>query len=414
MHVSTAGDCRSRPPLLGTANLMTMAFHGIDLKPLANELIERATTNGADANALMDLATVLLLCGLKRLSEDVQAQALCLEREYLLESTHPAKVRLLAIMVPGDLMANAPLPFLLEKSDIALTMLFIDIDEDLPQDLPEHDVVFIAVSQSDRTEGLLQRLDRTFSRWERPVINRPRRITATDRSSAFQVLDGAPGITMPPTRRTTKEKLTAMTLAAENCPLVEGLPLPLIIRPVDSHAGVGLAKLTTHAELQRYLEDQSAGSFFISPFVDYRSADGLFRKYRIVLVDGKALPAHMGISSDWMIHYLNSGMTESPAKREEECAFMSTFTSAFKARHETALAAIAMRFGLDYLVLDCAETPEGQLLIFEVDPGSVVHSMDPDDLFPYKRPNMAKVYDAFRDMLLDRQSPKAVAAEPVV
>ena len=89
---------------------------------------------------------------------------------------------------------------------------------------------------------------------------------------------------------------------------------------------------------------------------------------------------------------------------------MATFRSDFAARHHAALAAIAARAELDFLVLDCAETPTGELLLFEIDPGAVVHSMDPDDLFPYKRANMALIYAAFRAMLVRAAGRSSIAS----
>ncbi|MEO7007832.1 MAG: RimK family alpha-L-glutamate ligase, partial [Caldimonas sp.] len=123
-------------------------------------------------------------------------------------------------------------------------------------------------------------------------------------------------------------------------------------------------------------------------------------KYRIVLIDGVAYAGHMGISTHWMIHYLNAGMSDSAAKRAEEEAFMRNFETDFARRHGDALQVVSKRVGLDYLVIDCAETAVGELLIFEVDGGAVVHSMDPAGLFPYKRPQMEKLFAAFRAMLV--------------
>jgi hypothetical protein len=60
---------------------------------------------------------------------------------------------------------------------------------------------------------------------------------------------------------------------------------------------------------------------------------------------------------------------------------------------------VYQRFGLEYLVIDCAETPDGALFVFEVDAGAVVHSMDPVDMFPYKVPAMKKVFGAFHALL---------------
>ena len=78
---------------------------------------------------------------------------------------------------------------------------------------------------------------------------------------------------------------------------------------------------------------------------------------------------------------------------------MADFDTDFAQRHAAALQGISERIGLDYLVIDCAEMPDGDLLVFEIDPGAAVHSMDPPDLFPYKLPAMEKVRTAFRALL---------------
>jgi hypothetical protein len=160
-----------------------------------------------------------------------------------------------------------------------------------------------------------------------------------------------------------------------------------------------LAKVDAPNDVSAYLAATTGDEFFISRFVDYRGSDGQFRKYRVVLIDGVPFAGHMGVSAHWMIHYLNAGMTGSIEKRAEEEVFMRRFDSDFAQRHSAALGSISERFGLDYLVIDCGETVDGDLLVFEVDPGAVVHSMDPVDLFPYKRPQMEKVFAAFRAML---------------
>ena len=138
--------------------------------------------------------------------------------------------------------------------------------------------------------------------------------------------------------------------------------------------------------------------FFHSRFIDYSSNDGLFRKYRIAMIDGEPFACHMGVSSHWMVHYVNAGMYEDAAKREEEARFMENFAD-FAARHRAALAAIHERNRLDYICIDCAETADGRLLIFEADHCMVVHAMDPEDLFPYKQVHMLKVKNAFREFL---------------
>jgi glutathione synthase/RimK-type ligase-like ATP-grasp enzyme len=387
--------------LMGMARLMTMAFQGVDLSTLSRTLVERACADDRGADALMDLSTVLHLRGNKSLGIATQALALQIKRLFELPASRTPAVRLLAIMAPGDLMTNAPLPFLIEDSDISLSMLYLLPGEPIPDDLPAHDVAFIAVSESGPTRGLLDQLAGAVPSWSRPVINRPERILRTSRAQACEVLMGAPGICMPATVSATRDELQRLALGEFDLGAVlPGGVFPLIVRPVDSHAGQGLEKVDAPGGISKYLEATAGSEFFISRFIDYRGEDGLFRKYRVVLVDGQPFAGHMGVSANWMIHYLNAGMTESAWKRAEEERFMGRFEADFARRHGEALRAIAERFGLEYLVIDCGETADGELLVFEVDPGAVVHAMDPVDLFPYKPAAMQKVFDAFRAMLM--------------
>ena len=80
---------------------------------------------------------------------------------------------------------------------------------------------------------------------------------------------------------------------------------------------------------------------------------------------------------------------------------MECFESGFARRQANSLALVNRALGLDYVVLDCAELQDGRLLIFEADSSAVVHGMDPVELFPYKRPAIQKVFQAFRQMLED-------------
>jgi len=429
--------------LIGLPTIMTMAFRGIDLTPLGQQLIARAEADPADANALMDLSVVLQLKESRELGLAVQAQALQLQQLYRLPAkggtsagggapasggTSPRggtsargsasasggaqskggapanggapAVRLLAIMAPGDLMANTPLEFLLQESDVALDMLYVLPDMPFPAQLPEHDLIFIAVCESDANRALLQQLAGLAQSWHCPVLNQPARIDRTGREAAHALLAPVAGVDIPPSSRIDRSGLKRLR-SGELAPagVLQDGRYPIIIRPVDAHAGHGLEKIDAPQALDAYLQAQPESEFVISQFVDYCGADGLYRKYRVALIDGRPYAVHMGLSAHWMIHYLNAGMTESAEKRAEEARFFSGFDAGFARRHGAALSAIAARLELDYAVIDCAESRHGKLLLFELDTGAVVHSMDPDDLFPYKRPQMDKVYAAFRGLL---------------
>ncbi|MEJ2375309.1 MAG: hypothetical protein P8Y53_01195 [Pseudolabrys sp.] len=216
----------------------------------------RATADSNEAAAWLDLSTIAHLQGWPDDRLALQSVALKLCRLYHQPpATATARpLRLLALMAPGDFMANIPIEFMVAGSDVALDMLYLVEDEPLPP-LPEHDVALVAIAEQRANQALLGRL--ATQAWPKPLLN---------------------------------------------------------------------------------------------------------------------APAHIA------------------------------------RRHARAFAAIAERFALDYVPFDCGETPDGQLLVFEAGTNMIVHSMDPPELFPYKPPQMQKVFGAFQTMLRDACEMQADAA----
>jgi glutathione synthase/RimK-type ligase-like ATP-grasp enzyme len=387
-------------PLIGVAPLMRRAFAGEDLTPVGQILLERAQAYPNDAHAYMDFSTVLQLTGNRDDALAVQAEAIMLQPRYTLPARQSSGLTLLVLMGPGDLMSNTPVEFLVENSDVTLELLYLRADEDFPDEVPDHDVMLVAVAESEANQALLAQLADYISDWPRPVINRPEQIRMLSRDGAYAALRGVAGVEMPQTVRTGRGALYSVASGALPIEaLLSDGGFPIIVRPLGSHAGTDLERIETPAQLGKYLDDVTGGQFYVSRFVDYRGADGMFRKYRIALIEGKPYICHYAISQQWMIHYLNAGMTDSADKRAEEAACMAAFDEGFAVRHAVALAAINQRMGLPYLGIDCAEMANGDLLIFEVDNAMIVHAMDPEQMFPYKAPAMQKVFQAFRTLL---------------
>jgi hypothetical protein len=383
------------------AKLFKTALDGVDLKPLRERLIAQSQSKSADgAAALMGLCMIDQLLGDRASGLNFQPQALKLHRLY--RSPWPASphaLRVLAFKAAGDISTNTPIEFLLEGSDVVLYSLYIVPGQPLP-DLPEHDIAIVAVGESDRDRPIMRQIQRLIQTWPCPVLNRPNRVLRLSRDGMPSLLRNIPGLVLPPTVRIDRanfEKLGRGLLPLSQC--LEDTDFPLITRPVGSHAGEGLVKLDAAAAIAGYLSDQPAAAFFISPYVDYRSSDRQFRKYRVLLVDGRPYAGHMAIADQWKIWYYNAGMADSAVKRAEEERFMTDFDNGFAYRHAAVLAAMAARFGLEYAVIDCAELLDGRLLLFEGGTCLVAHDMDPPDLYPYKSSPTQKMFAAFYDML---------------
>ena len=382
--------------LIGLARIMRLAFNGEDLSNLASQLAKRIEVDSSDWEAMMDLSIVLQLSERPELAIELQTEALKQQQFYALEanSNNPA-LKLLAIMGPGEVMANTPIEFLIEDSDIALSYLFLGEGLPVPSQIPDHDVAFVAVCESDRSQFLLKHLDEIMHHWPKPFINMPSQIAQLSRDRVSEKLASAKKMVTSHARRVSRLETVNLINSGLDC-------FPMIARPVNSHAGQGLAKLDDGVQLSKYLNSQDSDEFFLAPFIDYRSDDAMYRKYRVAVIDGVPFAVHMALSQHWMVHYLNADMLHSQKNRDSEAEFMRDFDTDFATQHRVALQEIDRRMGLDYYSIDCANTPDGKLLVFELDSGAVIHSMDPVELFPYKTPQMKLVFEAFQQMLRRR------------
>jgi glutathione synthase/RimK-type ligase-like ATP-grasp enzyme len=378
-----------------------MSFDGTDLGPLWYDLLQRVAKDGLNTAAVMDMSVIAQLLGDQISGLALQAGALDIQRLYRSPCASPSpRLRVLALAAATDIGGNTPLEFLLEGSEIELITLYVVPGMPLPQPLPAHDIAMVIAPVSESVSDTLSEITQLVKTWPKPVLNLPQNIFQLDRDRLHVLLKSAPGISIPTTARLSRKNL--LEIAHNGELLRDGITdggFPLIVRPIDGHAGLGLAKLELASDIDTYLSQRQESDFFISPYVDYSGADGLFRKYRIVFVDGRPHACHMAISDQWKIWYYNADMAQCAARRAEEARFMANFEGEFAKRHGVALAETARRIDLEYFGIDCAETKDGKLLIFEADNAMIVHNMDPVDVFPYKAPQMRKIFNSFTAML---------------
>jgi hypothetical protein len=410
------------PPLVrGTADLTTFAYQGAGYEDLMERIRCSSAANAGEAEeaAWTYDASIAAQLGFRRAEGlDLQDAALAASQIYRVGGGVPLvagagltgpdtaierpPLRVLALVGPGDLMTNTPLDFLTNDLNVRLDLLYVLPDRPLPGVIPDHDVAFFALGEAD--PPTLARLRWLYSVWPRPALNDPRFLPALERDTLSLSLAGVPGVCSP--------TATAVNRAALDEHLLSGRPIegfdtprglyPCLIRPHASHAGAGLCRVQNPAELAGYLRFSFERHFFVTAFEEYSGPDGLYRKSRVAFIDRQPFLCHMAISSHWMVHYLNAGMTESADKRADEARAMAGFDNGFARRHAAAFEALHQRLGFDYYSIDCAETQDGRLLVFEADAAAIVHLMDPPDLFPYKQPQMRRVFAAFGAMLRRR------------
>ena len=257
--------------------------------------------------------------------------------------------------------------------------------------LREADVVFSTLGDVDHDGGQFAAAEKLLADLAKPVLNPPSAVARTGRDQALDLFAGIENMIAPAVRRMTPEGLRALPLDR-----------PMLARPAGDHGGDNLTLLRVDADKAAFLARVHSEALLTSPFHDYRSPDGYWRKYRLIFVDRQVFPYHLAIGDEWLAHYWRAEMGRSDWKRAEEEAFLADWRGVFGDRAAAAAETAARRLDLDYGGMDCALTPSGELLLFEANACILLHLDEPKARFGYKHRYVPPIRDAFTRMALER------------
>ena len=267
--------------------------------------------------------------------------------------------------------------------------------------LPAYDVVFNIVGDADAAGAAEAPIAAFLTDCPRAVINDPERVSATRRDRLPALFEGVAGLVTPKAARLDADTIAKGGLAAAIA--LSGVSYPLLVRPIGSHGGVGLILARGPSDLA---EADVRGGVYVTEYRDFRAEDGLYRKYRIIFVDGQAFPYHLAIADDWLVHYGTAQMEDDGARQAEERRFLADPASALGAKAFAAVTEVGARLGLDYGGIDFSVLPDGRALVFEANATMLAHPEDPDGEFAYKNPYAARIFEAFQSMVADRSLKK--------
>lgn len=305
----------------------------------------------------------------------------------------PADFRVLALYAPFG--GNTPTEYLFKHAayDTDTLALFEQNHYDAGTFSHGVDIVVNLLSDVDQAARVLPLAADLAERLGRPVVNHPRKILRTTRDATAELLTGIEGCRIPNILRQPQDS----TLTVEDIRAAFPTASSILARPVGTHGGDDFDKLDGTDELAAYLEGPAATDRYFIEYADYASADGHFRKYRFIFVDGEVLPYHLAIGNDWKVHHVSTDMANQEWMQREEAAFLNDPTLVFNPAHYQALREIQQRIGLDYFGIDCSIDTSGNLLVFEVNASMLVH--DDNAEYPYKDPAVRRIKAAFDAML---------------
>jgi tetratricopeptide (TPR) repeat protein len=305
----------------------------------------------------------------------------------------PADFRVLALFAP--FAGNLPTDYLFKDAayDADTLAVFASRDYDVEALKQGVHVVVNLISDADQAGGLLPLVADLAGRFGKPVVNHPDKILRTTRDEVAVLLEGIPGCRIPKVlRQRAGSDLAVATLQA-----TLASPATILVRPAGTHGGDDFEKVEDTAELAGLLARRCDNDRYFIEYLDYRSADGYFRKYRFIFVDGQILPYHLAIADGWKVHHDSTDMADYAWMQREEEAFLENPAAVFSPSHYDALREIQQRVGLDYFGIDCGLDRSGNLVVFEVNASMLVHGQNED--FPYKTPYVHRIKSAFDAML---------------
>lgn len=308
-------------------------------------------------------------------------------------ATFPAHFRVLALYAP--FAGNLPTDYLFKDAVYTTDTLALigsgEYDVALLKD--DLQVVVNLISDADQGRALLPLAADLVDRLGKPVVNHPRKIQNTTRDAIAALLEGIPGCHIPKILR--QKAGTDLAIATVEAALSS--PSAVLLRPVGTHGGDDFEKIDNSTGLMASLAKQPDTDRYFIEYVDYRSIDGYFRKYRFIFVEEQILPYHLAITDGWKVHHDSTDMIDHSWMQKEEEAFLSDPATVFNASHYQVLREIQQRMGLEYFGIDCGLDRSSNLVVFEANASMLVH--EHNDQFPYKNPFVRRIKVAFDEML---------------
>ncbi len=275
-------------------------------------------------------------------------------------------------------------------------LLFVEY-HDPDAALPAHHILFNAIGDADLCPDALELAKDLIA--GAPVINPPEQVLATTRLNTAARLGAIANVVAPRTVQVRGEDLAGGHIAAL------GFAFPVLLRAPGFNTGRFFKRIADAQDLAQALADMPGDDFLLIEILKSQSKDGQFRKYRVMIIDGRLYPAHMAVSPDWKVHYFTSAMADNAAYRREEAAFLADMPGVLGKRAMAALAAIAATLKLDYAGVDFGLDARGRLLLYEANAGMVLQKPGADPRFAYRHAAVDAMVKALQDLWVKARLP---------
>jgi hypothetical protein len=226
-------------------------------------------------------------------------------------------------------------------------------------------------------------------------LNSPRHVELVTRENVARLAATIPGMQVPKTLRL--QRLTPV--GVEKLVKKEDFRWPAILRPLGSQSGGGM-------RLVSGLDDVLAAvgpkpEHYLTEFVNYKSRDGAYRKYRFYVIGDHVLARSLVIGEKWNLHARSRDVV--PPHIDLPAEERSFYEACDEDRYPAITAmvrALKSKLKLDYFGVDCAVTSPESLLLFEANPTMTFGGRKPDPKRPHKETRLPRAIAAARELVL--------------
>jgi hypothetical protein len=264
-------------------------------------------------------------------------------------------------------IVNALLPYLAQLGHPFELAMFggqtRQIDADLARRLSAQmgvEVLVNAICEPGLQRDALAQLTSWELATQLPVVNPTWAVNATTRPLAARRLAHQAGVRAP---HCSLYAGGAVTLAEHVA--ARGHRYPVLLRPPGKHGSVGLVRADDANELAAHAAALPACT--VTDFVDFRSADGLWRKFRMVYAGDRLFRRHVLTDRAWNItRAAREFMRERPELVAEEQEWIRRPVTLDDGSIEARVMHQFRALQLDFGVIDFALPPDGDLVVFEI------------------------------------------------
>ena len=306
-------------------------------------------------------------------------------------------LRVLLVGVDGE--GNVPMQSFLDDKLFATASLIVDF-YDIAASLPPHDIVFNAIGDADRCALALTSANAMLAETTAPILNPPATVLATGRVGNAERLGTLTDVVAP--RFAIFPRWLLQQTDPAGALTASGFDWPVLLRAPGFHTGEHFIKVDDPAQAGAAIATLPGTAVMAIAFLDTRDSSGMFRKYRVITVDGKIYPLHLAISKDWKVHYFSADMVDVPEHRALDAAFLEDPQATVGARGFAALERIVEALALDYGGIDFSVDDNGRVVLFEANATMIVQPPPADAIWDYRRKPVERIIKAFQGMLRTR------------